>query len=125
VSLELVSPDRKPDGDPLIDRVERLTELAGWLREDLLRVEEELQRLLDYLDVDRLEYEAFKQTGKLRSHDGSWVPKLFAASKIVVEGEGAAKEALAESQKREDAAIEQLDEAIAAIEDAVPAYKDG
>ena len=122
MTLELVAPD-SPDEDLLEDRVARLAELIDYLKGDLAEERGLLQRLLDYLDIDQLELEYFKQTGCLRSYPGGRVLAKIRIEKSLMRHHGDLEEKLAEQDAKMAQVGQRLDELISDIEDVDPAYK--
>lgn len=133
MSLELVAPDREvPNEDErdtrLDERLEKLSTLVECLKEDLVDTCGILKALLDYFEIDRMELEFFKTTGRLRSYP----PKSSITYQEVVKAEQlkaaegvellGVKDQLAEREKDVDNAIEQLDAMISGIVKLNPEY---
>jgi hypothetical protein len=126
MSLELLPPDREPDADEndrLGERLEKLEACVEAMKEDLVDVCETLQALLDYLDIDRYEYELFKQTGSLRSYSRR-VPgaREAEAARQSEEHRLEAEEKQVRRDQAIDEAVKKLDEIIVGIVALNPEY---
>jgi len=132
MTLELVAPDVVPDEEErdvrLDERLEKVSILVECLKEDLVDTSKTLQALLDYFQIDRMELEYFKTTGRLRTYP----PKSFEVYQEVVKAdllkvaEGAellsVREHLARRDDDVNEAVKKLDEVIAGIVELNPEY---
>ena len=70
--------------------------------------------LLDYLGIDRLEFEFFRQTGRLHAYPEHMVA-MFQAAKQAARHLGSVEERLAGREEAINDAVKQLDEVITGI----------
>ena len=120
MSLELLPPDRLPDPEEedtrLGERLEKIGNLVEGLKEDLIAVHGILEALLDYLGIDRLELEFFRQTGELRAYPRR-MATLLQAARQAGQHHDSLEEKLAKREDDINEAVKRLDEVIAGIKE--------
>ncbi len=125
MSLEPVTLDDVPDENErdvrLDERLGKVSALVECLKEDLVDTCNTLQALLDYFQIDRMELEYFKTTGRLRSYPPKAseiyqevvkVDLFKTAEEVELLG---VKNQLAQREDDVNEAVKKLDEVIAGI----------
>lgn len=132
MSLELLPPDREPEPDGedtrLEERLGKIGAIVESLKDDLNEASEGLEALLDYFDIDRLEFEFFRQTGRLHAYplraatvirEAALADRRHGSTEERLAG---AKEELARREEDINEAVKQLDDVIAGLVEFDPEY---